>query len=216
MKRRMTRVCVFLLLGAIVNVAVAWGFALRYSPNQMYLGGSMMTGIPSESPVWLSKELNLRFAVSVHSRIHSYTYPPVDWQPPHWSIASAPPRDEAIKRGTWVYEQACGWPVLSMLSRRLWDSLVGEQVLLGVPVGERGPLCHRLLPVLPIWPGFAINTIFYAAILWGGWLLFAAPGLVRRRRRIKRGLCPACAYPIGASATCTECGKAIPSPSGRG
>ncbi|MCI0362376.1 MAG: hypothetical protein L0219_00750 [Phycisphaerales bacterium] len=70
--------------------------------------------------------------------------------------------------------------------------------------------------MLPIWPGFAINTIFYAAILWGGWLLFAAPGLVRRRRRIKRGLCPACAYPIGASATCTECGKAIPSPSGRG
>jgi hypothetical protein len=53
---------------------------------------------------------------------------------------------------------------------------------------------------------FTINTIFYAAILW---LLFAAPGRVRRWRRIKRGLCPRCAYPQGASEVCTECGEEI-------
>src|SRR5678816_2967482 len=64
----------------------------------------------------------------------------------------------------------------------------------------------RRLPLRPIWPGFAINTIFYAAVLW---LLFAAFGQIRRRRRIKRGLCPACAYPVGESAVCTECGKAL-------
>jgi hypothetical protein len=61
-------------------------------------------------------------------------------------------------------------------------------------------------PCLPIWPGFAINTILYAAILW---LLFAAPGTIRRWRRIKRGLCPECAYPVGSSETCTECGAVI-------
>jgi hypothetical protein len=60
-----------------------------------------------------------------------------------------------------------------------------------------------------IWPGFAINTVFYAAILW---LLFAAPGFVRRRIRIKRGRCPACGYPIGSSDVCTECGAVLPSP----
>ncbi len=65
----------------------------------------------------------------------------------------------------------------------------------------------RVLPLRPIWPGFAINTIFYAAILW---MLFAAPMLARRKRRIKRGLCPACAYPVGTSAVCTECGEAVP------
>ncbi|MCI0629558.1 MAG: hypothetical protein L0Y44_02760 [Phycisphaerales bacterium] len=64
----------------------------------------------------------------------------------------------------------------------------------------------RAIPRRPLWPGFAINTIFCAAILW---LLFATPGFIRRRRRIKRGLCPACAYPIGASETCTECGKPV-------
>jgi hypothetical protein len=65
------------------------------------------------------------------------------------------------------------------------------------------------IPIRPIWPGFAINTIFYAAILW---LLFAAPPTIRRWRRIKRGLCPACAYPIGSSDKCTECGALVPLP----
>ena len=64
----------------------------------------------------------------------------------------------------------------------------------------------RSLPVIPAWPGFAINTVFYAVILW---LLFAAPFALRRRRRMRRGLCPACAYPVGESPVCTECGKAI-------
>ena len=63
------------------------------------------------------------------------------------------------------------------------------------------------LPYLPVWPGFAVNTIFYAAIFW---LLFAIPGWLRRRRRIKRGLCPACGYDLRASGgNCPECGAAI-------
>jgi hypothetical protein len=67
----------------------------------------------------------------------------------------------------------------------------------------------RALPLRPIWPGFAINTMFYAAILW---LLFAAlhpGGFVRRRIRARRGQCPACAYPVGASNVCTECGRPV-------
>jgi hypothetical protein len=63
------------------------------------------------------------------------------------------------------------------------------------------------IPLRPLWPGFAINTLFYAAILW---LLFAAPFALRRRRRIARGLCPACAYPVGVSPVCTECGRPVP------
>jgi hypothetical protein len=62
------------------------------------------------------------------------------------------------------------------------------------------------LPSQPITGGFAINTIFYAAILW---LLFFAPASVRRMIRRRRGLCPACAYPVGTSPVCTECGAAV-------
>jgi hypothetical protein len=63
-----------------------------------------------------------------------------------------------------------------------------------------------LIPYSPLWPGFAINTIFYAAILW---LLFTVPRFVRRRIRARGGQCPACAYPVGASDVCTECGAAV-------
>jgi hypothetical protein len=55
-----------------------------------------------------------------------------------------------------------------------------------------------------------INTLFYAAILW---LLFAAPFALRRRRRIKRGLCVKCAYNLRGRApqseVCPECGSMV-------
>jgi len=70
---------------------------------------------------------------------------------------------------------------------------------LGVSVSEG-------LPILPLWPGFAINTLFYAAILW---LLFLAPFRIRRAVRIRRGRCPKCAYPVGVSPVCTECGREL-------
>ncbi len=65
------------------------------------------------------------------------------------------------------------------------------------------------LPILPIWPGFPINTLFYAAILW---LLIPGPFALRRFIRRRRGLCPKCGYPLGDSSVCTECGHALPQP----
>ena len=64
----------------------------------------------------------------------------------------------------------------------------------------------RLLPFRPLLGGFAINTIFYAAALW---LLIPGPFALRRFLRLRRGLCPQCAYPMGESAVCTECGRAL-------
>ena len=64
----------------------------------------------------------------------------------------------------------------------------------------------RVIPFRPVWPGFAINTLLYAAVLW---MTLAAPLALRRRRRLKRGLCPKCAYPIGINPVCTECGRTL-------
>ena len=62
----------------------------------------------------------------------------------------------------------------------------------------------------PIWPGFITNTLFYALLLW---LLLFAPFAARRVLRRKRRLCEKCAYPVGTSPVCTECGAAVrPSP----
>ena len=73
--------------------------------------------------------------------------------------------------------------------------------------GRYGDLASpRMLPLRPLWPGFAINTVFYAAVLWG---LFAFPFALRRTIRRRRGQCPACGYPVGTSPRCTECGKPV-------
>ena len=99
------------------------------------------------------------------------------------------------------YETARGWPVASMNGRKEISRL-GPPIKVVNEIDIRG----RVLPLRPIAPGFAINTLFYGGILW---LLFAAPFAIRRWRRVKRGLCPACGYPVGTSDVCTECGRSL-------
>ena len=42
------------------------------------------------------------------------------------------------------------------------------------------------------------------------WLLLPGPFVLRRFLRLRRGLCPRCAYPMGMTDTCTECGATLP------
>ncbi len=64
----------------------------------------------------------------------------------------------------------------------------------------------RSLPLQPVWPGFATNTVFYAAILW---LLAFGPSTARRIIRRKRGLCIKCGYDLRGAEheVCPECGE---------
>jgi len=64
---------------------------------------------------------------------------------------------------------------------------------------------ERVLPLGMIWPGFAVNTLLYAAVLW---LLVPGPFALRRLVRHRRGLCLACGYDLthGEHAACPECG----------
>ncbi|MEZ6241931.1 MAG: hypothetical protein R3B57_02710 [Phycisphaerales bacterium] len=62
---------------------------------------------------------------------------------------------------------------------------------------------QMLLPLRPIWPGFAIDAVFYAGVCW---VMLAAPGVVVRWRRRRRGRCPACGYDLAGLDACPECG----------
>ncbi len=89
----------------------------------------------------------------------------------------------------WVIHE-WGVPLVAMWSESEWISIHEDLVL----------------PWHPLWPGFGVNTLLYATLLW-----LLIPGLVALRRflRVRRGLCPKCAYPMGESSVCTECGGAL-------
>jgi len=68
------------------------------------------------------------------------------------------------------------------------------------------------IPARAVWPGFAVNTLFYAVVFAILWIAVRA-GYVfvfRYWSRGRRGLCPRCAYPMGGSDKCSECGKTLP------
>ncbi len=81
--------------------------------------------------------------------------------------------------------------------------VVSIVALTSLTAGCVTPLDRDAVVLDPGWPGFAVNTIFYATLLW-------LPFPVRRFIRIRRGLCPACAYPMAESDVCSECGNTLP------
>lgn len=112
-------------------------------------------------------------------------------------------------------EAAAGWPMLAMWcdmersspeygsARDPWSSVALSSRLTG-RAGLYGPVDR--MPLRPIWPGFAINTLVYAFVIGAAW---SGVGTLCRAIRRRRGLCARCAYPVGASPVCTECGAAV-------
>lgn len=100
-------------------------------------------------------------------------------------------------------EQGTGWPF-----RAFWCSLSGETAAGAMPIPPTAdyPYADRALPYLPIWPGLALDSVIWGAVAIAG---VSASRLTRCALRRRRGLCPACAYPVGASPVCTECGAAV-------
>jgi hypothetical protein len=87
---------------------------------------------------------------------------------------------------------------------------MADDVAGGIVLNPQSPLGWRALPYRPVWIGFALDTIVYAAALWCLFLLL--PGRWRRRRRAKRGWCIACGYDLRGHdhAACPECGAPAP------
>lgn len=217
------RVIGFLLLGAIVNVAVAWGCVVKSVRNNPYCPHSFtQPRVSVTEEAWLQC-FDERFVLfedglwRILGDSHALGFSRREYVRLPTYLEATPGGGSGPGGGfyvAWVGITRSGWPAKAMhsydlLSERMSvtrDRIHFDSVVMDVKVNFGGSIVHCPLPLRPIWPGFAINTIFYAAFLW---LLFAASGYVRRRfirGRIKRGLCPACAYPVGSSEVCTECG----------
>jgi hypothetical protein len=205
MKRWTIRIFVFLLLGATVNVAVAWGLCIcapvqhiqSISFHQVY-GGWTATFFPkfgSES----------RFVVSATDR----DIEPSREHGESWIFAGKS-KAPSTQPGAGVYAQARGWPFRSLCWHTFTVDLdKSSELSCGWALGPE-PLLDGALPLRPIWPGFAINTVFYAAVLWVLFALGGTPFALRKWRRIRHGLCPKCGYDLrgggSESTTCPECG----------
>ena len=119
--------------------------------------------------------------------------------------------------------EARGWPRMA-----LWcgptdspnASGPGNIPYAGIPVDDNGiKLSRRALPMLPIWSGFLVDSLFYGGILYAIFLLLTGS---RRLARYCRGRCPRCGYEWKNAGDnipgCPECGfgRDTPCPAQRG
>jgi hypothetical protein len=214
-KQLLLKLGVFLLFGVVVNVAVAWtGSSFSKWPTSSFNEQSSEIAWPAEVPLhWPTT-----------ARV-------LDHHGPLWRLVRHTARRNELKGNSdrlesyLIDQYEFGWPCGSLRSET-W----GEFVIEGDPLvtthrfdGHPAPTVWRqglptsfgfeVLPLNPRWPEFAINTIFYAAMLW---LLWIAPGRIKRFIRVHRGRCPACGFIIapGTAAAsggpCSECGAASP------
>lgn len=121
--------------------------------------------------------------------------------------ACPPPVVEFRRAPAWVrtppvgmtYSMATGWPRVCMVR------YAGSR---GVDWAWQPPIrlwgSWLVVPLRPLWPGFAINTAFYASL---SWILLFAPFALRSLWRSRRGRCRGCGYELSDLVACPECGR---------
>lgn len=240
MRRILPTAIIFLLIGLIANVVVAWVCAAWIDPSRTI---SIVRGA-----TWVGEELLWYVshdAQTGHAEVFSHvaemnesdklaleqfglTIPA--WGPAQpaltrWSQIRPPDPDDPDSLQP-QSANAFGWPRLCMVYTCVWaeddltlrtgiraeDKLTLKTgILLYQPRFVVGDKPFRALPLRPIWGAFALNTLFYALALWLAWFLkILRPFTLLRRIRIKRGRCPSCGYPTGTTSVCTECGALLP------
>ncbi len=219
MKGRLRKLVSFVLLGAIVNIAVAWGCAAWVDP---YLGEHYQADVNER--LW---------AVEKGSGIGLLVV--LSWWQGDWDTGKGkPPRVVENHLPTWAppipvdstlaktvdtsrTDIAAGWPYLACVGEatvRLAPNSLTKTLSVqvsGIKLSTFGPGAeYRLLPLKPLWPGFWLNTILYAVVTAALWLSIAE-GSCRLHRilRRKRGLCIKCGYDLrghSGGEVCPECG----------
>ena len=224
-------VAIFLLAGAVVNLGVAWAAPLcssaPYTPPIMitFLApafvASPLTQPSEEDRRWWHAERpfdgTAEFAGVLEQR-----------RGPGWSLRHflGGPAVRLVgggfQTGDEPFEIAsrlhAGAPVRSLTGSH-WTRYGSDAVpktTRRVSLWEQGWPSSRYTPAVaaggvplrPLWPGFAVNTIFYALILW---LPVRGTFHLRRHIRRKHGLCVACGYDLRHADhdACPECGAVV-------
>ncbi len=214
------KLVVFVLLGAVVNVAVAWGCAWWIDTIRAPYGKDLDS--PAEYRD-VAVEFDRGWIDIRHYEFAGYSMYQTErisldagatWLDcseamrlaglPHWGNPNLSPFP--IDRIPELHE-LYGWPLYSLececdqTGETSWSIKVAETRT------TIGGYWHvpKVLPLRPIFPGFLINTLFYGVILW---LLWSAPFATRRLIRKRRGQCVRCGYDLTGAGhvVCPECG----------
>jgi len=130
------------------------------------------------------------------------TWVPVHGELPRWSAAVVPPTLKDVAMRKRVKEVAYGWPRVCLFSRvkesnwrqiHEWSLAVPGKPTMRLPSGiiVSGSIINSVTFGLPF--GIAILTIRWA----------------RAAKRVRNGQCRYCAYPVGMSQCCPECGRPV-------
>src|SRR6266850_536986 len=220
MRRHLATAIIFLGLGAMANVMVAWScveFAKRCNfdarvtarmrQESWDASGDHASSITVNS-VFIGAGTDLAIIIE--------------------RVKNSASSRNMFGSGTEIHEFRAGWPTRSFVGndRRAIDpqSMYGlltpsrRSMLLnrpltltfdipGITMPASGPLTvKRLLPLDPMPWGFLINSIFFGALIWLGCLVCR---LVRGAFRAIHHRCRHCGYPVGVSPVCTECGRRV-------
>ncbi len=147
------------------------------------------------------------YDVRLHTKLHFAVLTRAGW-PLHslagerWDVDA----DEAVYNPPWKAADAGPYYLQPIRTGdgRIVRPMEQWQSRSAVVVVGRGTTASRVLPLRPIRPGFAVNTLFYAALLWLPFALYTVRRLIRQRR----GLCLACGYDLrhAGHEACPECG----------
>ena len=233
------RVAICLALGAAINILVAWGCVL-WSPASAGPLPPLSTSLAVDrreperaEEAWGPAESSRVFAGFGYTELDQLwvlrkaadgSFGPMGREEfaelrRQNNLAGIPPRPIKLRIVT-LRRGAAGWPWPALqwrtsgskplppladatLSGRLREPLLSTNVLRGY----LGIHTDRSIPLWPAWPGTVLNTLLFAVLVG-----IAARGIAQLRRHLRRrrGLCPHCAYPIGISPVCAECGAALP------
>jgi hypothetical protein len=220
---------VWAALGAILTTLVAWGCAVhrRGDPDDDGPTDGWWFATASE-PGWRFNVERRWWYQIVHQGTAQRPMDPALSIPlhpaatlpgglPDWVMAARkPPKDVVPPKYMFLWhgiDYGLGWPCFALHARSLGPDASHGTRLSGIHLpaikGWLDPdsTSSPSLPLEPIWPGFALNTFFYAALAWGLWQI---PLAIRRRSRRRAGKCVKCGYDLRATpagSPCPECGE---------
>jgi hypothetical protein len=217
LRRAVVLVC-WLLIGVAGNVAVAW-WAVAHQPleQECRISEALQT---TKSRVASRIEWRNPAALKWPIRVPD-TWPStptvgttdvgLGWTDGDWHVIV----DSGSNAGTYnAILRTYGLPMRSLhcwgllfVSQASTEQTERQSIVLPSPL-PRAWNKNGFFPILPVWPGFVVNTAFYAGVAWSlRWGLLA----VRRRWLRHTGRCMQCGYNLSGvvSEVCPECGAHI-------